>query len=86
MPQRRCSPPSRRATSPRAQAENFLRKVIDGFGALRPALDEAANDRAEALLESHLRVREASRAGGRKPVVEPFLPVDVLGLYVYLPA
>ena len=67
------------------QAEGFLRKVIDGFDALLPALDEAANARAEALLESHLRVREASRAGGRKPVVEPFLPVDVLGLYVYLP-
>jgi hypothetical protein len=67
------------------QAESFLCKVIDGFDALLPALDEAANARAEALLESHLRVREASRAGGRKPVVEPFLPVDVLGLYVYLP-
>jgi hypothetical protein len=67
------------------QAESFLRKVIDGFDALLPALDEAANARAEVLLESHLRVREASRAGGRKPAVEPFLPVDVLGIYVYLP-
>jgi len=67
------------------QAETFLRRVVDGFDALRPAVDEAAHARAEALLESHLRVREASRAGGRKPVVEPFLPVDVLGLYVYLP-
>jgi len=48
-------------------------------------LDEAANARAEVLLETHIRVREASRAGGRKPVVEPFLPVDVLGTYVFLP-
>jgi superfamily II DNA or RNA helicase len=68
------------------QAESFLRKVIDGFDALLPALVEAANARAEALLESHIRVREASRAGGRRPIVAPFLPVDVLGLYVYLPA
>jgi hypothetical protein len=30
-------------------------------------------------------VREASRAGGHRPVVEPFLLVDVLGDYVYLP-
>lgn len=67
------------------QAEGFLRKVIDGFQALRPTLDEAANTRAEALLESHLRVREASRAGGRRPIVEPFVPVDLLGVYVYLP-
>jgi hypothetical protein len=68
------------------QAERFLRKVNDGFDALLPAPNEAANARAEALLESHLRVREASCAGGRKPTAEPFLPVDVLGLYVYLPA
>lgn len=67
------------------QAESFIRKVIGGFDALLPVLDEAANSRAEVLLESHIRVREASRAGGRQPVVEPFLPVDVLGLYVYLP-
>ena len=68
-----------------SQAESFLRKVIDGFDALQPALDEAAHARKEILLESHLRVREASRAGGRKPAVDSFLPVDVLGIYVYLP-
>jgi len=67
------------------QAETFLRRVVENFDALGKALDEAANVRAETLLESHLRVREASRSGGRKPVVEPFLPVDVLGIYVYLP-
>lgn len=38
-----------------------------------------------SLFEFHIRVREASRAGGRKPVVEPFLPVDVLGVHVFLP-
>jgi hypothetical protein len=59
--------------------------VVDGFAALRPALEQAAQDRAAALLESHLRVREASRAGGRRPLVEPFLPVDLLGIYVFLP-
>jgi hypothetical protein len=67
------------------QAETFLRRVVAGLGDLRPTLDEAANTRAEELLESHLRVREASRAGGRRPIVEPFLPVDVLGIYVFLP-
>jgi hypothetical protein len=67
------------------QAETFLRRVVENFDSLGKALDEAAIVRAETLLESHLRVREASRSGGRKPAVEPFLPVDVLGIYVYLP-
>jgi superfamily II DNA or RNA helicase len=67
------------------QAETFVRRVIDGLDALRPAMESAAHGRTEALLESHLRVREAGRAVGRKPIVEPFLPVDLLGIYVYLP-
>jgi len=69
-----------------AQARNFIRRVTDAQDALSPALDQAAHDRAVALLEAHERVREASRARGRKPEVEPFLPVDVLGVYIYLPA
>jgi hypothetical protein len=56
--------------------------VVEGFGALRPPLDAAANARAEVLPESHLRAREARRAGGRRPVLEPFLPVDLLGYTV----
>lgn len=68
------------------QAETFVRRVVEGYGEhLRPRLEGFAGEQAQALLEAHLRVREASRAGGRKPMVEPFLPVDVLGIYVYLP-
>ena len=68
------------------QARNFLRRVVEAEAELRPALDAAAESCAESLLESHLRVREAVRARGRKPQVKPFLPVDVLGVYIYLPA
>ncbi len=68
------------------QAESFLRRVVEGYAEhLRPHLERFAGEQAQALLEAHLRVREASRAGGRKPAVEPFLPVDVLGIYIYLP-
>jgi hypothetical protein len=69
------------------QAEGFVRKVVEGYVThLAPHLEEFARLQAQDLLEAHLRVRKASRAGGRKPLVEPFLPVDVLGIYMYLPA
>jgi hypothetical protein len=37
------------------------------------------------LLEQHRRVRTAARMQGVSQHVEPQLPPDVLGVYVYLP-
>jgi hypothetical protein len=45
-----------------------------------------AHERGAALLDAHRRVHRASRARGAAQRVEPTLPVDVLGLYVYLPS
>lgn len=59
--------------------------VLDGFDALGPALDSVARGKGGALLASHERVRQASRAAGVTYVVEPKLPVDVLGAYIFLP-
>jgi hypothetical protein len=42
--------------------------------------------RANQLLDDHKRVREASEARFLKYDVTPCLPVDVIGLYVLLPA
>lgn len=61
-----------------------LEPVISGLDGLRPALEARARDRSDALLAAHRRVREASRARGSHSV-EPVLPVDVLGCYIYLP-
>jgi hypothetical protein len=47
-------------------------------------LETFAKSRADALLEDHRRVREASDARG-KYTVKALLPVDVIGLYVLLP-
>ena len=49
--------------------------VIEGF----------ARKRSEVLLADHRRVREASRSKGRYEVT-PLLPVDVIGVFVLLPA
>lgn len=48
-------------------------------------LDTLAHNRAAALLEDHRRVREAARDLGSYEVT-PCLPVDVLGVFVLLPA
>ena len=74
------------AASPEAnvapeQAADAVRRIVDGYEELRPALEAEARRRADALLDAHRRVR----AAGERYRVEPRLPVDVLGVYVYLP-
>jgi hypothetical protein len=67
------------------QASTFVRRVVEGFEALQPHLDTEARHRAEALLDAHRRVRTAARMQGVSYRVEPQLPPDVLGIFVYLP-
>jgi hypothetical protein len=71
---------------PDAQATDLVRTVIDGIEHLRPKLEEEALERARSLQEAHERVRQAARASTTTSSVEPKLPVDVLGIYVFLPA
>lgn len=70
--------------TPEQQTE-FIRKVVEGFDALRPHLNQAAKQRGNQLLEAHRRVRTASQVKGVSYRVEAQLPPDVLGIYVYLP-
>jgi superfamily II DNA or RNA helicase len=67
------------------QAEEFLRKVLDQFELLRPHLEQVAHERGEELLNAHRRVRAAAQVRGVRYRVEPQLPMDVLGVYMYLP-
>ena len=67
------------------QASTFVRRVVEGFATLQPRLDAEARGRAEALLDAHRRVRTAARMQGVSYRVEPQLPPDVLGIFVYLP-
>ncbi len=61
-----------------------LQTLIAQLPSTMPLLKQTAGERAAALLEAHTRVREASRVTG-KITVEPVLPVDVLGAFIYLP-
>jgi SNF2 family DNA or RNA helicase len=65
--------------------EHFLRLVTDAFDLLRPHLDEAARERGQHILEAHRRVRSAAGMRGVTYHVEPHLPPDVMGIFIYLP-
>ena len=67
------------------QATDFIGRVIEGFDLLRPHLDQAAILRGEDLLGAHQRVRRAAKTRGVNYRVEPQLPPDMLGIFVYLP-
>jgi superfamily II DNA or RNA helicase len=67
-------------------ATDAITKALAGLPELQPALDQRARDLAEALRDSHARVRTAIGGMTRRGLaVDPILPVDVLGVYVYLP-
>lgn len=68
------------------QAAEFVGRVIDGFELLRSHLDQAAIQRGEELLDAHQRVRLATRTRNVRYRVEPQLPPDILGIYIFLPA
>lgn len=68
------------------QAADFVQRVIDSFDLLQPHLQRAAVERGEEILEAHQRVRRASKIRNLSHKVEPQLPPDVLGIFVYLPS
>jgi superfamily II DNA or RNA helicase len=63
--------------------EQVLRAVLDEWEELEPQLDQWARDRAVEVAESHDRVRAIS--SGERVQVEPILPMDAIGLYVFAP-
>ncbi len=66
-------------------ASREIQTAFDFLTSQTPHLESLAQSRAEALLADHRRVREAARDIGSYDVT-PCLPVDVLGVYVLLPA
>jgi superfamily II DNA or RNA helicase len=66
-------------------ASREIRTALDFLTGQTTYLETLAQQRAEALLTDHRRVREAARDLGSYEVT-PCLPVDVLGVYVLLPA
>lgn len=63
-------------------AKQHLRSMLGGIEAIRSKLNDFARQRGNELLDSHQRVRHLRGVQHR---VEAKLPVDILGLYVFLP-
>jgi superfamily II DNA or RNA helicase len=69
---------------PAEQRAEFARRVVDRADTLRPHLDEHARRKADELADTHQRVRRDAGTSGRVTVTAHH-PVDVLGVYLYLP-
>jgi superfamily II DNA or RNA helicase len=69
-----------------ARRDREVAEALSMIPSAQPALTALAQQRAVQLLEDHRRVREASDTRFLKYEVSPCLPVDVIGLYVLLPA
>ena len=65
-------------------ARRRIQDVLDQSASLQDAVNTFARQRAEALKEAHSKVRFALRET-QKTEVRPELPVDMVGIYVYLP-
>lgn len=63
--------------------QETLTRIIDRLEELTPSLEQFARDRAEAISQSHQRVRSLTKEG--KVNVEPQLPLDILGVYILQP-
>lgn len=67
------------------RAAHFVTRIVEGFEHIRPALEKEAHRRGSELLDAHRRVRTAAKMRDVKYRVEPHLPPDALGIYIYLP-
>ena len=65
--------------------DRHIQQALDTLPIWSNALNDIANARAQALLADHRRVREAADARGAYQVTAS-LPVDIMGVYVLVPA
>ncbi len=73
---------------PQETQEQQLSRELAIIPELRPEFDTLAYMRAQALIEQHERYRKAlgtDKKSGKMRVVEPVIPLDVLGVYIFVP-
>lgn len=68
------------------QAAGWIGKVEAGMDDLWPHIGKYQSERASQILNSHRKVRDASRMRNIRYRVVPQGRPDILGIYVYLPA
>lgn len=73
---------------PRETQEAQLERELSLLPTLRPYFDALAFERAEELIRQHERYYKAlgtETKAERFRVVEPVIPMDILGIYIFLP-
>jgi hypothetical protein len=68
-----------------AEQSYWLDEALSTLQKMTQVTDALASQRADHLIEAHERFREALDKGHRFKVVEPILPMDLLGLYILVP-
>ena len=66
------------------QRDFMLENEIGNIAAIKKDFDKVAEERAEKLVEAHERFRKVL-GGSKYQVVQPVLPMDVMGMYILLP-
>lgn len=64
--------------------ESFLENELNNLPEMQKEFDNIALHRAEILIEAHERFRKVM-GGTKYKVVEPVLPMDLMGIYIFLP-
>lgn len=64
----------------------YIQQSLDQLPRYQKAFERLAQERSNELLKDHTRVREASQIRGTRYQVKPCLPVDIIGVYVFVPA
>ena len=70
---------------PDGQKSHLIRQALESLPALDGTFGRIAQERAARLLADHRRIREASDARGLRYNVVPALPIDKIGVYVFMP-
>jgi superfamily II DNA or RNA helicase len=68
-----------------AEMVYWQEEALSTLNRLSSTFEKLALERAAHLVEAHERFREALDKGHRFKVVEPVLPMDLLGLYILVP-
>ena len=63
----------------------LIRQTLNTIPVLEPTFEGIAQERSRELLADHRRIREASNAKGLRYKVTPALPVDKIGVYIFMP-
>lgn len=64
----------------------LVRQVINSIGSMEHIFNDIAQKQSKQLLQDHRRIRDAGDSRGLRYRVETCLPVDKIGIYVFMPS